>query len=408
MIQPHLFFIVALLIMMTPTTQSQPSRELFNSYDVNKLSQITSRRFTNADMLSWLKPLQDSNVFSVTPLGTSGEGRSIQLLTVGSGKTKVLLWSQMHGDESTATMALLDILNYFRQNPRDPFVKAITEKLTLLIIPMLNPDGAERFTRRTAHQIDLNRDALALQTPEARILKETRDKFKPEFGFNLHDKEPHYSVGTTRKITAIALLAPPADELKKDAPVRVRAKHVAAVLAKTFSEFIPKNLAKWDDTFEPRAFGDNIQRWGTSTVLIESGGWPDDKDKMFLRKLNYVGILTALNAIADGSYKRSDLKLYERIPFNTRNGYDFIIRNVQFRSTGKIESVLVDVGINFEDQLDAGGRIRAMGKIVDIGDLSTFASLKEIDAERTELDSSIIGLEKSISPVEIRTLFPER
>jgi len=54
---------------------------------------------------------------------------------------------------------------------------------------MLNPDGAERFTRRTAQMIDMNRDASALATPEAKILKSTHDMYQPEYGFNLHDQE---------------------------------------------------------------------------------------------------------------------------------------------------------------------------------------------------------------------------
>ena len=49
---------------------------------------------------------------------------------------------------------------------------------------MLNPDGAERFQRRNAQSIDINRDALRLQTPEGRTLKAVRDRFQPRIGFN--------------------------------------------------------------------------------------------------------------------------------------------------------------------------------------------------------------------------------
>ncbi|NUN94208.1 MAG: peptidase M14, partial [Verrucomicrobiae bacterium] len=107
--------------------------------------------------------------------GRSAEGRSINLLRLGTGKTKVFLWSQMHGDEPTATMALLDLLHYIALRRETPEVKAILKQTTLLIIPMLNPDGAERFQRRTSQGIDMNRDALRLQTPEARVLKSVDD-----------------------------------------------------------------------------------------------------------------------------------------------------------------------------------------------------------------------------------------
>ena len=45
-------------------------------------------------------------------------------------------------------------------------VRGILSSLTLYVVPMLNPDGAERFQRRNAQSIDINRDALRLQTPE--------------------------------------------------------------------------------------------------------------------------------------------------------------------------------------------------------------------------------------------------
>jgi murein tripeptide amidase MpaA len=86
----------------------------------------------------------------------------------------VLLWSQMHGDESTATSALFDLFEYIRAHRQDAAVRGILSSLTLHVIPMLNPDGAERFQRRNVQSIDINRDALRLQTPEGRMLKTPR------------------------------------------------------------------------------------------------------------------------------------------------------------------------------------------------------------------------------------------
>lgn len=60
---------------------------------------------------------------------------------------------------------------------------------------MLNPDGAELFVRRNAQQIDINRDAIYLQSPEARILKSVRDSLQPDFGFNLHDQHKYHAAG---------------------------------------------------------------------------------------------------------------------------------------------------------------------------------------------------------------------
>jgi hypothetical protein len=360
-------------------------------------------------MLQWLHPFKDQHLFGKSVLGTSAEGREIALYSIGDGSAKVMLWSQMHGDEPTATMALMDIFSFFAKNPEHIATKTIREKLTLLVIPMLNPDGTERFTRRTAQMIDMNRDALALATPEAKILKNTLDKYQSEYGFNLHDQEPRYTVGTTQKITAVALLAPAADESRGDNLVRLQAKRVASTLAKVLNLFIPENLAKWDDTFYPTAFGDNIQKWGTSTVLIESGGWRGDPNKFFIRKLNCIGLLVTLYAIAAGEISKEDVAMYEQIPFNTKLGCDYIIRNAMLKANGQIAPIRVDVGINFDKRLNVlTGQMDDYATIMEIGDLSTFTALeKEVDANGAELDADLIKLEHPLSVDKVEFLLKQ-
>ncbi|MGD1046674.1 MAG: M14 family zinc carboxypeptidase [Bacteroidota bacterium] len=391
-----------------PATQNI-AHELFDSYDSFKATEITSCRITHADMLKWLRPFQERGLFTKLPLGTSSEGRTISLYSIGNGSTKVMLWSQMHGDEPTATMALVDIFNFFTRQPDHIAMKTIREKLTLLVIPMLNPDGAERFTRRTAQLIDMNRDALVLETPEARILKETRNKHQPEYGFNLHDQDTRLTVGTTKKITAIALLAPSTDESRTDNPVRVKAKKVASTFAQILNLFIPGHVAKWDDTFEPRAFGDNIQKWGTSTVLVESGGWKGDPNKFFIRKLNCIALLTTLYTIATCENEKADTEVYEQIPFNMKLGCDHIIRNAVLQSNNQTAPIRVDVGINFETRRnDSTGSLEQIATIAEIGDLSTFTALEEdVDAQGAELDASRIKLEHSFSVSELPLLLKQ-
>jgi hypothetical protein len=384
--------------MVTPLdAQMNTAQELFDRYDSYKFASITSRRFTQGEMFGWLQPLLDRGQCVSSPVGSSAEGRTIRLVSFGDGPTKVLLWSQMHGDEPTATMALLDILNFFTLHPGNPVVEKIKKNLTLLMVPMINPDGAERFQRRTAQLIDLNRDALKLETAEARILKSIRDKYRPEFGFNLHDQDPRYTVGSTKNVTALALLAPAMDEPRLDNHVRRRAKLVAARLVDAMNQFIPGHIARYDDTFESRAFGDNIQKWGTSTVLIESGGWMGDREKMFIRKLNFVGILTSLNFIATGEYEKADLNSYEQLPLNSKNFYDMIFRNVVFQASARVPPVRLDVGVNLEEKRDSvTGELIFMGKIEDLGDLSTFGAFEDYDCGGILLDSGVIDMEKTL------------
>ena len=330
------------------------TQDLYNSYETYKVKEVASRRLKQSAMMKILISLQVpmKNIFNIEQIGVSSEGRSINLLTIGSGKKKIFMWSQMHGDEPTATMGVLDMLSYMGKNQTAPEVKKILAETTLLIIPMLNPDGAERFQRRSVHGIDINRDAVQLQTNEARILKQTRDTYSPEFGFNLHDQEPRYTVGSTGKVATIALLAPTYDYAKNENAVRLRAKKVAAALVDIFTPFIDGHISRYDDSFEPRAFGDNIQKWGTSTVLIESGGSKDDPEKMSIRKLNCVALLGICYSIAAGDYERADVSRYERLPENTKNLYDIIISGITLIFENGVAPVVVDIGINTEDSAD--------------------------------------------------------
>ncbi len=385
------------------------ARELFQKYAISRLPQITSRRFGQADMLRWLRPIQETGLFTMAPVGTSAEGRTISLLTLGGGEVTVLLWSQMHGDEPTATMALMDILNFLSTERQHPVSTLILQRLKLLIVPMLNPDGAERFQRRTAQAIDMNRDALALETPEARILKETRDRYRPRFGFNFHDQDPRYTVGRSKEVSTIALLAPAFDDSGTDNEVRLAAKKVATVFALVMNEFIPGHISKYDDSFEPRAFGDSIQKWGTSTVLVESGGWAGDPDKMYIRQLNYVGILASLYSIASGSYIDAPIDVYGKLPFSTKYLYDIILRRCRLAASAHAAPVTVDVGINVDETANAvTGRVEPIGTIVDIGDLHLYGAFRDVPMNGRMLPNDKIRMDVRLSFGEIESLITNK
>lgn len=398
-------FVLFGLTFTSLSAQMKTAQDLFDRYETYKVASITSRRFNQGQMLDWLRPLLGGGQCTSSSVGLSAEGRTIFLVSFGRGPTKVLLWSQMHGDEPTATMALLDILNFLVLNADHPVVETIRQDLTLLMVPMLNPDGAERFQRRSAQLIDLNRDALKLETAEARILKSLQEKYRPDFGFNLHDQDPRYTVGQTKNVAALSLLAPALGESHPDNHIRRRAKFVAASIVEVMNQFIPGHLARYDDTFEPRSFGDNIQRWGTSTILIESGGWMGDREKMFLRKLNFVGILSSLYSIATGEYEKGDLNSYEQLPLNGKNFYDMIFRNVRFQPPSDISPVYLDVAVNLSEQRDTTtGQWILIGKIEDLGDLSTFGAFEEYDCGGILLDSTVIEMDKTMQREEFLKL----
>ena len=394
---------VAAMSLSSVIAGSLDPQTLFETYESFRMADVSGPRMTHAELLRHIETLKQAfhGELSVEVAGSSSEGRSINLLTLGKGPKKIFLWSQMHGDEPTATMALMDVLNYLSKNSVSPEVQSILKETTLLILPMLNPDGAERFQRWSVHGIDINRDARRLQTSEARTLKAVRDRFNPQFGFNLHDQDVHTPVGNSSKAAAIALLAPAYDETKSDNAGRVRAKKIAAVIADVLSHFVEGYVARYDDTYEPRAFGDNIQSWGTSTVLIESGGWTNDPEKQFLRKLNAVVLLSVFSSIANDSYVQANIKSYENLPENGKKIYDLVITGIKLVGPDSLAPVTVDIGLVQRSVRDKSGALHLVSRVAEIGDLSFSSAIDRLDGAGESLPLETVKLEKAINLDEL-------
>jgi len=357
-------------------------KRLVSQYEHYAVREAT-RRLTAAALAQHLKNLAacDGRLV-VEPLGRSAEGRPIYRVTFGQGQRRVLMWTQMHGDEPTATLAVLDLLAALTKFPQDTALNKILREVQVCIIPMLNPDGAETFQRRTAQGIDLNRDARCLSTPEARLLKRTHDSFVPDFAFNMHDQNPRYTVGESRRLTAMAFLAPAHDASGKDNVARRRAKRLAAAMIQMLTPYIGGYMARFDETHEPRSFGDAMQGWGTSVVLIESGGWRNDPEKAYLRQLNAVVLLGALHAIAGDECDELETTAYESLPHNTNHFYDLIFESATLEFGDSIPSIVADIAINLTDPWQPPSSSDVIrGRVMDIGDLRDYEA-----GERWSLD----------------------
>ncbi len=217
--------IALISIVLSTVSCAQPiafqHQQLAKNYTTYKEKKITHRRFKHRDIEPIIKALPRD--FAVKQEGASIEGRPIYSVTIGEGKTTVLLWSQMHGDESTATMSLFDIFQFLQADDElNAMRERLLRELQIVFIPMLNPDGAERFQRRNALGVDLNRDALRLQSPEAQLLKAKRDELSADWGFNLHDQSRYYAAGNHPRTAAISVLAPAYNYEKEVNAVRER------------------------------------------------------------------------------------------------------------------------------------------------------------------------------------------
>ncbi len=352
---------------------------ILDLHDSFKEKRLINRFFKHETIVELLNDLPP--IFEIRELGKSVKGRPINLVKFGKGKTKIMLWSQMHGDEATGTMAMFDLFNLLKD---DGFSKLLTETCELYFIPMVNPDGAEIFTRRNSQQIDINRDFLKEVSLEARILKKCRTEINPEFGFNLHDQLTTWSVKGSVKPATLSFLAPAFDEQLSINETRKKAMLVIADIFTNLKDVLPGQIGLFDDEFEPRAFGDNFQKAGTSTILIEAGGFETDFEKQEIRKYYFQAMLAGLLSIAEKSYEEKDLETYHAIPANNKQIFHYLIHQV------KLDGIEVSIGINYDEfPLSDGSGTSKNYVIQDIGDLSFCSAYQVFEDPNLQITGEI-------------------
>jgi hypothetical protein len=366
-------------------------------YENFKESRITKRQFSESLWADLIKEWTLHDTFKVSEIGKTFEGRPIHQVRYGNGPIHVCAWSQMHGDEATATKALADIFLFLTQkgDEFDSFREKLHQNISFFVIPRLNADGAARWTRETAVGIDMNRDAQRLSSPEARVLSDWADSIQPSFAFNLHDQNRLYSVGSTPHQTHIAFLATTGDEHGTWTPSRIRAGKLANRMYKHIEGELKNKIAKWSDEYNSRAFGDTFQSRGYGLLLLESGGAGWDLEKHSLRKINACLLLDALYSIATDSWKTESMDLYQQLQTNERAIVDIKLKNAPLY---KDKSIRADIAINLKESIDLQGEISYAWIIEDIGDMSIYHGLTEIDASSFELES-----EQSIEKEKIYT-----
>ncbi|MGI9545640.1 MAG: M14 family zinc carboxypeptidase, partial [Flavobacteriaceae bacterium] len=111
-------------------------------YEIIKEESIQGRYVNHHHIEPFLKSINQK--WLLEDLGRSVQNRSIYSLTIGTGKKRVLIWSQMHGNESTTTRAVLDLINTLKVD--SDISREILKNCTIKIIPLLNPDGALAYT----------------------------------------------------------------------------------------------------------------------------------------------------------------------------------------------------------------------------------------------------------------------
>jgi hypothetical protein len=163
------------------------------------------------DVLGLLEELDGAPDLHRTTFGYSLEGRALPLVVVGrglsdaspegvlaTGRTRVLLFANIHAGEVEGKEALQILLRRFAAGDH----RSLLDSLVVLVAPVYNADGNERISvlnrtrqngplggvgqRENVQGLDLNRDHMKLESPEARSLVGLFDAYDPHVIVDLH------------------------------------------------------------------------------------------------------------------------------------------------------------------------------------------------------------------------------
>lgn len=177
----------------------------------NNYSRVTSYE----QLMAFIYQLDEkSELLQLQTIGQSVQGRNIVAMKFSTSevgkdesKIKVLIFAQQHGNEQSgkegALMLALQLLN--------PENRYLFNKMDVVLIPQINPDGSEVNKRRNANNMDLNRNHLILSEPETQALHRFFEKYMFEVNMDVHEYSPlgdEWIKYGYRKNTAVALGGP--------------------------------------------------------------------------------------------------------------------------------------------------------------------------------------------------------
>ena len=360
------------------------------------------RYFPPDILLPFLKQWDDT--FSIVMVGRSVEGRPIHKIEMGSGPIRILMWSQMHGNESTTTKAIIPLLQLLSDSDNE-IATRIWERCTITLIPMLNPDGAAAYTRANANEIDLNRDAQDLSQPESKVLRQTFNDVDPDFCFNLHGQRTIYGVGETPMSAAMSFLTPAENYERTITKPRKSSMNVVADIYRTLHTIIPGHIGRYDDTHNINCVGDTFQSLGKPTILFEAGHYPNDYLRHTSTELTFYAMVAALNSVATHELDEDKVEAYHQIPQNKKSFNDFVLRDAS--TTGKSGIVSKNLCFQFKEVLK-DGRIRFVPEYVSENKGAGTFFHKEFDfADLTILNPQFQTFSEEVDIVEYLRNFKE-
>lgn len=335
---------------------------------------IQGRYVTASHLDSFLETLPSA--FKISTVGFSVNQQPIKAIEFGEGEVKILVWSQMHGNESTTTKGLIDYLHYLQQNENE--FKSLSKLVTFYIIPILNPDGAAAYTRENANRVDLNRDAFTCTQPESKILRTVLENFSPNFCFNLHDQRTIFGLLESQQPATMSFLTASYDEERTFNSVRKQAAAVIVGINNELQKFIPNQVGRFDDSFNINCTGDYFTSMGYPTILFEAGHFANDYTRDEVRKFVLIALKAAISFINENDIVSNDLGNYLNIYQNNKCFYDFIFKNVRINDNNVEKNI--KFAVQYKEVL-LDGKIAFIPEIIQIDNLDSFFAHQTIDFE---------------------------
>ncbi|MEV6109273.1 M14 family zinc carboxypeptidase [Streptomyces sp. NPDC051940] len=268
---------------------------------------------------------------SVASAGTSGEGRQLLYATVGTGPTTVWLQARIHGNELHSTEAVLQILT--RLASGDPDARLIRDRLTVVVLPMYNPDGAEANIRQstTPTRTDLNRDWENFAQPESAAFWKLWRAVRPELALDLHHMGQAPVVNGTDDLNQFQIGARSIDPSRMTAEQWLTNRRMAMASVDALNRYGLANVAHYPIIDITNAVLSRMLMGGTAPAGEQPVMQTPTKGAIFyevrsvgqksngqLENLFRVPTLAVLKAAADGSLTSQDVSGYPALPFATQ------------------------------------------------------------------------------------------
>jgi len=285
-----------------------------------------------ADVVQALDRIErtSNGLVEVGSAGQSGEGRELLYATVGTGGTVFWLQARIHGNELHSTEAALQILDQLASG--SPAARRIRENLTVVVIPMYNPDGAEANVRGSIrpNRIDLNRDWENFVQPESVAFWRLWRDLAPRLALDLHHMGQAPVVDGTDELNQFQIGARSIDPARMTAEQWLTNRRMAMVSVDALDRYGLANVAHYPLIDITNAALSRMLMGGTApageqpVVQTPTAGAifyevrsVGQKSNGQLENLFRIPTMAVLTAAADGSLASYDISGYPALPFAT-------------------------------------------------------------------------------------------